>query len=188
MDEAIKAEIRTAVRGGFDTEDRVVAQFLEERYEPGELDPRDVKEAVAHEFTTLKTEQKAWPKETDCDHLSQAFKSLNAKAIIAIENAGYTQSDGYDDTMEAYEKLKDKSKVEGYCFYHGQDLERAVAGKGLYLSFGPIDPRKEETDGVRVGTRIVEELKAKGFVVQWKGTFGDRIFIQKLDWKRRVPP
>lgn len=188
MDNEIKAEIRAAVRGGFDAEDRVVAQFLEERYEPGELDPRDVKEAVAREFAALREEQKSWPKETDCDRLTQVFKSLNAKGVVAIENAGYTQSDGYDDTREAYEKLKDKSKVAGYCFYHGQDLERAVAGAGLYLAFGPIDPAKEETDGVRVGKLVVEELKAKGFAVQWKGTFGDRILIQKLDWKRRIRP
>ncbi len=188
MDDTIRAEIRTAVRAGFSSEARLVEEFCEERYEPGELDAAAVRQAVAREFAALLAEQKSWPAETDCDRLTRAFQALKAKGVLAIENAGFTQSDGYDDAMEAYAKAKDKSRIAGYCFYHRQDLERAVNGKGLYLAFGPIDPKLEETEGVRIGQRVVEELAAKGFTVQWKGTFDDRLYLPKLDWKRRVAP
>ena len=105
--------------------------------------------------------------------------------IIALQNAGYTQSDGYDDIRQSYRRHSDRDTVIGYCFYHGQDLERAVHGEGLYLAFGPVDANKEETEGPRIGAMIVEELTRAGFAVTWNGTFGQRIFVPTIDWKRR---
>ena len=179
-------EIRVCVRSGFYSQEEIVTQFCEERYEPDELDSEEVEAAVAKELAALREEQKSWPGQTDCDRLTQAFQALNAKGVIALENAGMTQSDGYDDTLQIYEEAKDKSKVIGYCFYHGQDLERAVRGEGLHLAFGPIDPQKENTEGPRVGKIIVEELQRVGLPTKWNGTFKERIIVEKLDWKRRL--
>jgi predicted DNA-binding WGR domain protein len=180
------AEIRVCVRSGFYTQEEIVTQFCEERYEPDELNADAVEAAVAKALAALREEQKSWPHPTDCDRLTQAFQALNAKGVIALENAGMTQSDGYDDTLETYEGTQDKSRIIGYCFYHGQDLERAVQGEGLYLAFGPIDPQKESTEGPRVGKIIVEELQRLGLQTKWNGTFKERILIEKLDWKRRI--
>ncbi|HEX5219501.1 MAG TPA: hypothetical protein VFZ59_08025 [Verrucomicrobiae bacterium] len=113
------------------------------------------------------------------------FEALNRRGIVALQNAGYTQSDGYDDCGQAYNERPDKESVIGYCFYHGQDVERAVAGEGLYLAFGPIDPQDEEIKGPEVGRVVVGELQRAGFQTNWDGTFKTRIFIPKLDWKRR---
>lgn len=188
MDAETIGEIRDCARSGFYTREELVTMFCEERYEPGELDPGEVEQAVARELAAIGEEQKSWPRETDCDRLTQVFEALSAKGIIALENAGYTQSDGYDDAMEIYQDAKDRKRFAGYCYYHGQDLERAVQGGGLHLSFGPVDPQKEETEGPRVGKMIAEELQRKGFKIKWDGTFKERILIEKLDWKRRYRP
>jgi len=173
------------VRGGFEERDRIIEILREEMYEPGELDEAEVTVAVDATFASLEKEKATWPSITDCDKLDRVFEALNTLGIIALQNAGYTQSDGYDDTREIYHRRADRDKVIGYCFYHGQDLERAVCGEGLYLAFGPMDAQNEETEGPRVGAMIVEELKRMGFSPQWNGTFNQRIHVPAIDWKRR---
>ncbi len=184
-DPEVVREMRAAVRSGFQDEAAVVAMFAEERYEPGELDPAEVKAAVSKEFAALREERKTWPAETDCDRLTQVFKALAGRGVIALENAGYTQSDGQDDVAQAFDSAPDKSKLTGYCFYHGQDVERAVNGEGLHLSFGALDPEKEESQGPLVGKIVVEELEKRGLKTVWDSTFQTRIHIPKFDWKRR---
>jgi len=178
-------EIDGLVRGGFDDRARIIELLREEMYAPGELDEAEVVAAVDAAFASLARDKASWPAVTDCDRLDQAFAALNALGIIALQNAGYTQSDGYDDVRQSYDERADRDTVIGYCFYHGQDLERAVQGEGLYLAFGPMDAKKEETEGPRIGAVIVEELTRAGFAVKWSGTFGQRICIPAIDWKRR---
>jgi hypothetical protein len=187
MDDEARELIRAFVRGGFEPAERIVEILCEEAYEPGEVDRAEVESVTSEELAILAREQASWPEITDCDRLTDAFRDLNRKGVIALENAGYTQSDGIDDVREAYEELPRKSGVIGYCFYHGQDLERAVAGEGLLLSFGPIDPALEETDGPRIGRLVVEELALNDLKADWDGSFKSRINIPVLDWKKRRP-
>jgi len=114
-----------------------------------------------------------------------ALRRSPANYSCHLQNAGYTQSDGFDDFREAYCNLSDGADIIGYCFYHGQDLERAVAGGGLYLAFGPVNASDEQTKGPEVGRIIVEELRRAGFDVAWDGTFDQRIFVPRFDWKQR---
>jgi hypothetical protein len=178
-------EIDGLVRGGFEERARIIEILCEEMYAPGELDEADVIAAVDAAFTALAQDKTTWPATTDCDRLDGVFAALNARGIIALQNAGYTQSDGHDDIQESYREHSDHDTVIGYCFYHGQDLERAVHGEGLHLAFGPMDAKKEETEGRRIGAMIVEELTNAGFAVTWNGAFGQRLFIPAIDWKRR---
>jgi hypothetical protein len=173
------------VRGDFDERDRIIEIFCEEMHEPGELDEAEVTVAVDAAFASLEKDKATWPSMTDCDKLDRVFAALNTRGIIALQNAGYTQSDGYDDVREIYDPRSDRDKMVGYCFYHGQDLERAVNGEGLYLAFGPMDAQNEETAGPRVGAMIVAELERMGFSAQWDGTFNQRIYVPAIDWKRR---
>ena len=91
---------------------------------------------------------------------------------------------------EAFDRLRegsgDASHVVGYCFFHGQDLERALDGEGLYLAFGPIDPSQEPTDGPEVGKRVVAALAKEGLPADWDGTFSKRILLPRFEWKRRI--
>jgi hypothetical protein len=181
----VQREINMLVCGGFEPQDRIVEILTEEMYEPGELDAEEVEAAIGVAIKKLAREKRSWPDVTDCDRLDAVFLALEAKHVVALHYAGYTQSDGYEDVSEAYHHRPDKDKVVGYCFYHAQDLERAVKGDGLYLAFGPMDPKNEETEGPTVGTLIANELRSAGFEVQWDGTFNQRIFVPKIDWKRR---
>lgn len=73
----------------------------------------------------------------------------------------------------------------GYRYCHGQDLERAVKGDGLYLSFGPVDPADGQTIGIDVGNIIREELERAGLRVDWHGTFESRLSVPKIKWRKR---
>ena len=178
-------EIAAYVRSGFYDRERIMEVFCEEMYGPGELDAEEVSAAIDEEFAKWESEKRTWPSVTDCDRLDQAFAAMNERGVVALQNAGYTQSDGYEDFCQAYEDHPDKSSVIGYCFYHGQDLERAVAGGGLLLAFGPVDPKQEGTQGPEIGRIVREELERAGLKVQWDGTFSQRIFVPDLAWQRR---
>lgn len=181
-----REEISALVRSGFYEKQRLMEIFCEEMYAPGELRKDEVSAEIDAALNQLAKEMPNWPSVTDCERLDAVFQALNAQGIIALQNAGNTQSDGYDDCYEIYESSPNKNSIKGYCYYHGQDLERAVRGKGLLLSFGPMNPDEEEKKGPEVGQAIQKELEKAGFKVAWKGTFADRISIPNLVWQKRI--
>ncbi|MDL5032045.1 hypothetical protein QRD43_09000 [Pelomonas sp. APW6] len=185
LDPDILNDIDLLVRGGFEDRDRIVEILTEEMYEPGELDADVVASAVEAAVARHALDQQSWPAVTDCDRLDAVFSSLEGKGLIALQFAGHTQSDGFDDVSEVYQDHPDRAAVIGYCFYHSQDLERAVRGEGLYLAFGSMDASETSTGGAQVGALIAAELRAAGFEVRWNGSVDQRIFVPSIDWKRR---
>jgi hypothetical protein len=185
LDAEVTRQIRRLVRGGFMGIDRIVEVVCQELYEPGELDANEVTACLSEELRALHEEALSWPPITDCDRLDAAFAAMSARGIIALQNAGYTQSDGHDDVSNYVEHHPARSELIGYCFYHGQDLERAIDGEGLHLAFGLIDPTEEQSRGPIVGRVVVEEIDRVGLRTEWDGTFDNRIFIPAFDWKQR---
>jgi hypothetical protein len=185
LDPEVLEEVSTLVRSGFWSKERINEIVCEEIYAPGELDTHKVSEAIDSAVAEWEAEQRTWPAVTDCDRLDAAFVAMNRRGIIALQNAGMTQSDGYDDFREAYENHPDRSSVIGYCFYHGQDLERAVRGDGLFFAFGPVDPRDEESKGPEIGRIVRQELERAGLEVDWDGTFSTRLRVPNMVWQRR---
>ena len=185
LDRDVLDEIDVLVRGGFEARDDIVEILCEEMFEPGELSATDVADAVDAAIARHNLDQRAWPAVTDCDRLDAVFAALNAQGIVALQNAGYTQSDGHSDITEAWQNLPNPDTAFGYCFYHGQDLARAVRDEGLWLAFGPLDADKEASEGPRIGALIVAELQRAGFATQWNGTFDERIGVPRIDWKKR---
>lgn len=185
LPEETLAEIDTQVRSGFESRERVIEIFCEEKYAEGDLDPSEVTVAVDAAITAHEESKATWPEVTDCDRLDRAFDALSSQGVISLHDAGYTQSDGFDDFQEAYRSHPDRSNIRGYCFYHGQDTERAVEGGGLFLAFGPADADQEETEGPAVGRLVIAALTAEGLQPRWDGTFGQRIFIPNFTWQRR---
>jgi hypothetical protein len=72
--------------------------------------------------------------------------------------------------------------VEGFVFYHRQDLERAAAGDGLFLAYGALEDSSEAA--ASVGNKIVGAMRKAGLRVEWNGDAAQRISVT-LDWKRR---
>ena len=178
-------EINTLVRGGYEAPERLVEILTEEMYEPGELDEDEVQAFVDQCVALLERSKAGWPTVTDCDRLDRAFDQMVMQGVMGLQNAGQTQSDGYQDVQEALRGREDVHLFIGYCFFHGQDLERAVRGGGLHLAFGPLDPQLEASLGLEVGQRVVRALAAAGLHAKWDGTFSQRIFIPQFDLKCR---
>lgn len=178
-------DITAWVRAGFHTTEELLEIVCNELHSPDELDPDAVAGAILAAVRAHEDDKLTWPAVTDCDRITSAFCALAECGVIALENAGYTQSDGYSDFRDAYASHPNKARVVGYCFYHGQDLERAVRGEGLFLAFGPADPGDEATNGVEVGSIVRTELERVGLRVAWDGTFAQRIALPDIVWRRR---
>jgi hypothetical protein len=181
----VKEDIAALVRAGFHDKKRMTEIICEEMHEPGDLDSGEVSASLDAEIAKLESEKKTWPTITDCDRLESAFAALYKRGIIALHNAGNTQSDGYENFQDALKKHKNKSSILGYCFYHGQDLDRAVRGGGLFLAFGPADPNDEEEKGAIIGNMVRKELEKAKLKVVWKGTFSSRMQLPSFVWQRR---
>ena len=179
-DKYILDAIRKKVWSGFYTPDEVdsmVDDLLE-----GDAHEDFLREAIAPEFAKKREAEKTWPEQTDCDRLDAAFRALEQRGILCLQNAGYTMSEG---EQEAFEMLSDQpdDKYSGYCFYHGQDLENAVDGGGLMIAFNYIVGKAPGQLGI--GLALKEELERAGFTLEWNGTAEKRINIPNIEWKRR---
>ena len=185
LDSLVRDEIRIFVRSGFYSKQALLKIFTQELYKLGDLDLTELSAFIDTEFEEFEIEKNSWPSITDCDLLDEAFIGLNSKGVIALQNAGYTQSDGYDDVKQCFNDHPSKNSVTGYCFFQAQDLERAVRGKGLYLAFGPINPELEDTEGPKIGKVIRKEMESRGLKVEWDGSFDSRILLPDINWQKR---
>lgn len=156
----------------------MIGDLLEE-----DADEKLLRESVEPEFEKKLLAEKSWPAKTDCDRLDEAFEELNELGIVALHNAGMTQSDGLEDVGQEIDGME-SNKVQGYCFYHGQDLERAVSGDGLMIAFG--DLHEDLNKRIEIGNLIKQTLERKGLSVDWAGNPDTRLNISKFDWKRRT--
>ena len=139
--------------------------------------------AAGREFAAKAAAERRWPAVTDCDRLDQAFDALEAAGVVTLQNAGYTMSDGLSDVSAEYLDRGRPAGVRGWCFYHGQDLERAVLGGGLLLAFGTFADEAPEHRAA-VGQLVKDTLERHGLSVAWSGDPGDRLKVG-TDWKRR---
>lgn len=188
LDAEILLEIDWRVRAGFYDKSDLMRIICEEIYAREDIDEALVSKSIDVRIKKHEADQKVWPAVTDCDRLDSAFAALNKRGVIALQNAGNTQTDGYEIAEVYHEEHPNPKSVIGYCFYHNQDLERVVDGDVLYLSFGPVDPKEEASKGVEVGNIIREELQKAGLKVEWNGTFDDRLRVIDLVWQRRYSP
>ena len=181
-DKYILEAIRNWVWSGFYDATEVqemIDDILEE-----DADEAMLRAAVAPEFEKKRAAEASWPAETDCDQLDETFAALDAQGVIALHNAGYTMSDGISDVAEVLHE-RGRSGVRGYCFYHGQDVERAVAGGGLWIAFGDVDDVPLQK--TEIGKIVRAELEKQGFRVEWDGDPETRLYLPDLNWRRRSP-
>jgi hypothetical protein len=150
----------------------------------GDVDAVEMQRFIASEFALKAVAERSWPKETDCDRLDRVFAALDAAGICSLQSAGYTMSDGHEDIGQKLDERGMKN-FRGYCFYHGQDLDRAVNGQGLMLAFS--DLKAEPVAKTKVGYEICALLEKEGFKTDWSGDPEKRINVPKIDWKRRTP-
>lgn len=139
--------------------------------------------AIEREIEKKRLAEKEWPEVTDFDRLHRVFYKLHEDGICALHNAGYTMSDGFEDVSEAVHDAP-KGHYHSFCFYHAQDVERAVNGLGLMIAFGALESDGENS--IQAGTRIAESLSKAGFKVDWDGTINTRIILPEIEWQKRA--
>ncbi len=146
---------------------------------------KKLKEMIADSLEQHEKEQAKFPEFTDCDRLDKVFADLEQQGILTAQNAGYTQSDAFDDMNEKYDRLskKEQKAFTGFVFFHGQDLERILEGGPLLFAFGSGKGDKR-LDG-KVGKLIQKVLEAQDFKVKWNGTSETRLEISKFTWQKR---
>jgi hypothetical protein len=138
------------------------------------------------EFKKHQEASKTWKSPTDTERLVKAFNELSEANIIALHNAGYTTSEGEYEVVEVEIELrKQQVQSDGYCFYHGQDLERAIDPdtRNLMIAFQKID-NSDDTVTIEVGKKVAEKLKDNGFEIIWDGTALTKIEIPNFDWQK----
>lgn len=180
-DESIEDDIRIRVWSGFYTLADVLS-VIEDSETEG--DRGRLADFARSEFRAKREAEATWPEITDCDRLDEAFDSLNEKGIIALHNAGLTMSDGISDVSEELANCDPETTI-GYCFYHEQDVGRAIDGHGLSVAFGDIDDT--ESGKREIGELVKAELERHGFLVEWNGDPETRLDLPKIVWQRRTP-
>jgi hypothetical protein len=180
-------QVRYRVASGFWGAEEITETVIEECFDPAQVTGDDkawVARLIEEAILKQAEAEKSWPAVTDWDRLDQVFQKLDRSGIIALHHAGMTQSDGTDDITEVYHDRGGKdSSVIGYCFYHHQDVQRAIDGHGLLLTFGDI--AGDNAKGVDIGRRIAAALQRSGFRVIWNGAIEQRINIEGIRWQKR---
>jgi hypothetical protein len=181
--------VTTEVLGGFTKQKELFADIEERAADEG------VDEAVARLkkhardlFAKRKVEEKKWKGPTTNDRIDAAFAALNDAGIVAMQNAGYTMSEGWEDcNQEADDRNDEGERPRGATFYHGQDLERGVVGDGLMLAYGAYedDDKKHDAASIAIAREVVQTLTKYGVKTKWNGKVETRIEIRPFEWKRR---
>lgn len=180
--------IRPNVWGGFETRDGVyeaAETFLGESELTG-ADKAWIKTEIERQWAEKKKAEATWPEKTDDDRLDAVFQALDKSGILALHNAGNTQSDARSDAGEAWHaRGGPKSGLRGFVFYHGQDLERVIDDGQLYVGYGVVEGTKEQA--VEIAREASAALSKAGFAVTVPATADERIVITGIDWKKRSP-
>lgn len=140
----------------------------------------DVRKAITAAVHVLSEDAETWPEKTDNDRLQEAFQHLNNAGIRAVENHGYEAS----DCGELYREIQGDPQWRGYCFYHKQDLVRAVLDGDLALRFSAAIDKPTDEDNRGIGRTIVDALHAYGLQPEWDGD-PRKIILVRLKWQRR---
>jgi len=189
MTDEIKQEVIEQVdldvKFGFENRQQLFTSIREMFYSENDFDEGWLKMKINEKFSSHEKDSSNWLRPTDFDRLAAAFDQLIAEKIVCLHNAGYTKSDGEGDCFETMDRL-DELGIEtiGFCYYHSQDLARAVDPniKNLYIGF---DSRtQDDTKALFVANKIVDKLKFCGFQIFWPGTVDQRIELKNIDWKK----
>jgi bifunctional non-homologous end joining protein LigD len=119
------------------------------------------------------------------------FDALSNAGIVALQEVGYSQEDGFSDCAEEYRSRGGTDAgLHGFCFYTEQDATRAKRTSQLAVAFWGA-PEGGSLDMDRVGTIIVNVFRQRGFTVAWNGlarSVPSSIFVTAAEASARTAP
>jgi hypothetical protein len=176
------------VRMGFLPVSEIKEIIIEEIEDNGfdqEISEKWAIEHIDEEYNKARLESKNWETPTQTECLINAFDQLCENNIIALHNAGYTTSDGEYEVVDVERSLQENNRTsDGYCFYHEQDLMRAISLENpcLYIAYQKVN-NSDKNVTLEVGKKVVEALKANGFNVDWNEDINSKILIPNFKWQ-----
>lgn len=188
----IKEIIWSKTWQGFYSKRDIIEHINDNFFDDEKIESKVLNQAVNQIWDIKREEEKNWPsfKETDFYKLALAFDNLHLSGIIALHNAGYTQSDCFDTAMEVYETVN-QSEIKGYCYYHEQDIERLIPEfnsdvkspekSPLHIGYGTFNDSNSSAD---VAQLIVHELNKYGLNISWNNDINQRIQIHNITWQK----
>ena len=185
-DEALE-QLELDIRFGFENEEELFEGIREMFYDEEDFDEDWLRQTISEKYKQHQKDSITWARPTDFDRLANVFDELIEGKIDCLHNAGYTKQDGEGDCMKTIGHLKKLGvNAIGFCYYHSQDLARAVdpETRNLYLGFD--SSTQNDNDALEVANKIVDLLKKSGFEVNWPGLVDQRIEIKNINW-RKVP-
>lgn len=173
------------IKSGFENEEEIVDGMLDMFYDEPDIDEDWLRKIIEEKYQQHQAASQTWTRPTDFDRLAMCFDQLIKEGIVCLHQAGFTKQDGEGDCMETIERLKELGiKSKGFCYYHSQDLARAVDEeiRNLYLGFDSSSQNDEEA--LQVAGKIVTTLRDNNFEVQWPGSVDQRIEIRNINWQK----
>ena len=175
-----------SIKSGFLSLDDIIDETLEtiedEAWE-NEISEEWVRENVTREFEKHVAKSKTWQHPTDTERLHKVFDNICKQKIVALHNAGYTQSDALFDVKDVWEDLEDNDiHPIGYCYYHGQDLERVIETDILCIGYYGAKENNDK-EAIQIGNKITTALRDEGFSVKWNAAASKRIEIEDFNWQ-----
>lgn len=175
-----------SIKSGFDSLEDIIDDSIEALEDEGwenEISEEWLRDTITREYEKHLSDSKKWEHPTDTEKLHAVFDNLCKENIIALHNAGYTQSDAIYDANDVWKDIEDEGvKPTGFCYYHGQDLERVIDEGVLLLGFQGAHENNEK-ESIIVGNRITTALKNAGFEIKWNSTASKRIEILNFNWQ-----
>lgn len=176
--------IELAVACGYGSEDDVRREIREDvaRDDDDEAVVARWMAVLEERLAEQRRREESWTEVTDNDRLTRAFARLEAEGIVAVEDAGYTMSDGW---CVVGERADERPGATGAVFFHRQDVERGVDDGGLLLAFGGLTEGADDAAAVVIARRVVAVLREAGLEVGWSGDASKRILVGPFPWRRR---
>jgi hypothetical protein len=123
---------------------------------------------------------------TSFDRLDDVFNLLRSAGILALHNAGNTQSEAEGDARDEWDNLGGpESGLKGFVFYHSQDVEHVVESGDLYIGFRTFPG--STIAALELAQQTALELQKAGFTVTVPSNVDTRILVTGVDWKKRSP-
>lgn len=175
-----------SIKSGFHSLEDIIDETLElveDEALESEISEDWIRKSIQRECEKHESESKTWQHPTDTERLHQVFDSLCKENIVALHDAGYTKQDAIYDVQDIWQDIEDGGgKPIGYCYYHGQDLERVIQDSVLYLGFYG-EKENNDKEAIIIGHKIVKALTQAGFTVNWNGTASKRIEVVDFNWQ-----
>lgn len=107
---------------------------------------------------------------TEKKRVDMVFDELSRAGVVALQDAGTTQEDGFSDSTEEFlARGGVEAGLIGFCFITRQDMNRARRTSQLPVGFWGA-PDGEPQSMIRVGRQVVRAFRSKGFAVEWDDT------------------